>query len=129
METVTLQREPFQDTYTYGALWYDNQKICDTIERPWLNNQAKISCIPPGRYTAISFQSPHNGDVWLLENTTPRSMIEIHSANTADQLEGCIAVGTKGVLGNVPAVLRSKDTMARLKKILPRKFTLVVRNA
>jgi Family of unknown function (DUF5675) len=127
METVTIQREPSTPTHTYGVMLYDNQRICDTIERPWLDNQAKISCIPAGTYTAIAFNSPHNGDVWLLENTTPRSMIEIHSANTADQLEGCIAVGTKGVLGNKPAVLRSKDTLAKLKQILPRKFTLIIK--
>jgi hypothetical protein len=129
MDTVTLQREPFQDTYTYGAMYYDNQKICDTLERPWKNNEAKVSCIPAGTYTAIAFNSPHNGDVWLLENTTPRSMIEIHAANLASELAGCVAVGTKGVLGNQPAVLRSKDTMAKLKKILPRKFLLEIRNA
>lgn len=129
METVTLQREPFTETHTYGSLSWDNLKLCDTLELPWDNNNHGTSCIPPGTYQAIQFCSPHNGDVWLLENTAPRSMIELHSANVASQLEGCIAVGTKGMLGDVPAVLRSKDALAKLKKTLPTKFIIVILNS
>lgn len=128
METVTLKREPFTDTHTFGAIYWDGLKLCDTIEKPWKDNQKRISCIPEGEYTAIQFCSPHHGDVWLLENTTPRSMIEIHPANLAEELEGCIAPGKKGFLGTKPAVLRSKETMAMLKKVLPRKFTLKIIN-
>lgn len=129
METVIIQRDPFLPTHTYGTMLWGGFRICDTLERPWLNNEPRVSCIPSGTYTAIAFQSPHNGDVWLLENTTPRSMIEIHPANLVEELLGCIAPGTKGILGNKPAVLRSKQTMAMLKKTLPRKFTLIIKDA
>lgn len=129
METVIIQRDPFEPTHTYGTLIWDNFRLCDTLELPWLDNKPKVSCIPAGTYTAIAFQSPHNGDVWLLENTTPRSMIEIHSANVTSELLGCIAVGTKGKLGDKPAVLRSKPAMTMLKKTLPRKFTLIIKDA
>lgn len=128
METIILQREAFQPDYTYGALIAAGFKLCDTIERPWLNNEPRVSCIPAGTYTAIQFCSPHNGDVWLLENTTPRSMIEIHPANLASELLGCIAPGTKGMLGRNYAVLRSKEAMKMLKKTLPTKFTLKIIN-
>jgi hypothetical protein len=128
METVIIQRDPFLPTHTYGTLLWDNHRLCDTLELPWKDNQLKISCIPEGTYTAIAFQSPHNGDVWLLENTTPRSLIEIHAANVTSELLGCVAVGTKGKLGQQPAVLRSKPAMALLKKTLPRKFKLIIKN-
>lgn len=128
METVILQREPFQPDHTYGALYWGGFRICDTLERPWDNNHAKTSCIPEGEYTAISFQSPHNGDVWLLENTTPRSMIELHAANFVSELEGCVACGTKGILAGKPAVLRSKPCLIMLKKTLPTKFILQIIN-
>lgn len=126
MEMVKLYRESSQPTYTYGALVWNDTILCSTLERPWLDNQPKISCIPEGTYTAIAFNSPHNGDVWLLENTTPRSMIEIHAANFAEELEGCIAVGIRSVLNGRAAVVKSRTTLDMLKKKLPPKFILTI---
>lgn len=128
METIILRREPLILTHTYGKLTWNDSYLCDTLELPWLDNHEKTSCIPAGTYTAIAFQSPHNGSVWILENTTPRSMIEIHSANLTSELLGCIAVGVKGFLGQQPAVLHSRDTLLMLKKKLPPRFTLKIIN-
>lgn len=125
---VNLDRIKHTANETFGMLTAD---VIDThiftIERPWLDNQNGISCIPIGTYECEQFDSPSKGDVWLLKGTGKRSMIEIHSANFAHELRGCIAPGdSMGSIKGVAAVLNSKPTMERLKEILPDKFTLII---
>lgn len=78
-----------------------------TIEQPWANNAKGASCVPPGLYSLVPYTSPVHGDTWCLYNPSlnifgpgvpiprgGRSFCELHSANWASQLEGCIALGT-----------------------------------
>jgi len=54
-------------------------------------------------------------------------MIEIHAANFAKQLLGCIAVGSSiGEIDGTPAVLNSQHTLLKLHTILPDHFTLTI---
>ena len=129
MTIVIHQREPFNPDYTYGSWSLDGEHLCDILERPWLNNDPKVSCIPAGDYECERFNSPHNGDVWLVKNVPNRSMIEVHTANFVRQLEGCLAVGIKGKIGSEYAVTNSVDTMDKLHDILPDNFTLRIINA
>ncbi len=126
--TYTLNRMSDSGQETFGTLLSpDGTHLCVTIERPWLDNHPDTSCIPVGTYTFNRFQSPHNGDVWRAESVPNRSAIEIHSANFAKQLEGCIAVGdTIGEIGGIPAVLNSKLTLSKLHAILPDNFNLTI---
>ena len=72
----------------FGELYLDNNIECLTLER-----LSKL--IPPGTYPISFYFSPHNHLlVPLLNNVPGRTEIEIHPADTPDQLEGCIAVGT-----------------------------------
>ena len=85
---------------TLGRLYCEDDFMCYTIERPWLGNQARISCIPNGCY---GLKSKKYGRFWdkyklpipILQDTEPRSEILIHPANWAKQLAGCIALGDK----------------------------------
>ena len=130
LSVFTLQRDAFQPDHTYGKLYSPNGEfLCDTLERPWLDNQYGVSCIPEGSYPVAPYDSPSKGDVWLLGNTQPRSMIEIHPSNFVRQLEGCIAVGIRGKIGADYAVLNSKDTFATLKETLPDSFILKIINS
>lgn len=78
---------------------------CFTLELPWKNNQRTISCIPEGKYLArLGTFKP---DIELL-GVPDRSAIEIHRANLASELRGCIAVGKElGMLRGEWAVLGS----------------------
>lgn len=65
-----------------------------TMERPWLNNQNEISCIPPGKYSVIKVPATHIPyPHFAVENVPDRAGICIHKANYVIQLEGCVAVG------------------------------------
>jgi len=109
-----------------------------TIECPWLNNEAGKSCVPAGDYLLIPYYSPIHGATWCLHNpelniygnrtAVPlggRSCCELHSANFARQLQGCIALGLEGhplldpITGMVsPAVEDSRNAVVALRQIL-----------
>ena len=48
-DTLQLQRFAYTPFGTFGRL-YMPEFQCFTIERPWLNNVPKESCIPEGEY-------------------------------------------------------------------------------
>lgn len=114
---------------TFGVLVKDNEPVCDTVERPWVDNHNETSCIPVGIYEVIEYQSPTKGNVWLLKDVPSRNFIEIHPANYAHELKGCIAPGQGyfTAAGN-PGVSNSKATMNFLKSTLPKTFTLTIRS-
>lgn len=75
-----------------GKLYLHDQQVCYTIELPWKNNQAQISCIPEGIYPLQKRYSPRFGWHLQLQHVPGRSMILIHPANHAMlELRGCIA--------------------------------------
>jgi hypothetical protein len=71
----------------FGELYIDNELECLTLER-----LSKL--IPQGTYPISFYFSPHNNLLVPLLTVPNRTFVEIHPANTPDQLEGCIAVGT-----------------------------------
>lgn len=108
-----------------------------SIELPWLNNIKGQSCVPVGKYDLIPYNSPTHGPTWCLHNPDlnvygtgivpkdGRDHCELHSANWARQLLGCIALGLDHqpmldpVTGKVePAVEGSRDAIAHLLAIL-----------
>lgn len=96
-KTLTLHRIYYADR-TESRLYDGNKFLCLILERPWLDDQPNISCVPetlqdiPARFDA------HNGpklkDVWgELNPADGRSGICVHAANFVRQLEGCLAPG------------------------------------
>lgn len=79
-----------------------------TIEQPWRDNKIGESCVPAGSYKLVPYSSPTHGATYCLDNPLlniygpgpypvgGRSYCELHSANWARQLEGCIALGMEG---------------------------------
>ncbi len=60
-------------------------------------------------------------------NVPNRTNIEIHPANLASELLGCIAPGDSlGKIDGIPAVLNSKQTFFMLQLTLPETFTLTI---
>lgn len=133
MITATLTRQKDDGKATLGTLTFSTGQVFKTIERPWLNNQRQVSCIPPGTYTCVPHGWEPNATVrekkaYLLLGTEPRTAILIHPANWADQLMGCIAPGmSSGILSGKPAVLSSQAAMAAICQIVGQnKFQLTI---
>lgn len=127
MTIVKLHRVLSSPDGTFGVLTYKSKPLCVTCENPWFNNQRNVSCIPNGNYDCVENDSPKFGKTWWLKDVPKRSEIIIHSGNTINHTEGCVLVGRHfGNLGDLPAVLDSKSTMAMLRRELPSEFTLIV---
>lgn len=122
---MKLIRHTFQADCTLGTLLdsaMNDRFVAVTIERPWLDNKPRVSCIPEGIYDVVPYDSPTKGTVFLLKNVPHRDMIEIHSANLASELLGCIAPGLKaGKLQGKEAVLYSKEAMKKITDLVNNK--------
>jgi hypothetical protein len=113
---LLLLRNKSGQMVTFGKLYLTGKYLCETLELPWKDNQRKISCIPTGEYRLLKRHSPKFGHHYHLQEVPGRSLILIHTGNTAKDIEGCILVGKRtGHLNGLEAVLSSKDAMALLK--------------
>lgn len=124
---ITLNRFRSDDQGTFGMLTQDGATLCFTCELPWKDNEAEISCIPPGSYSCSAYSSQNHPNVWTIENVPNRSGILIHNGNTENDSKGCIIVGDKlGNINGLPAVLDSNNTLDMLRSVLSDSFTLTI---
>lgn len=129
MKKIILNRESPTATEIRGRMSFDNT-VLYTIERPWIpdapGGKPFESCVPAGDYRLEHFVRPNGDTVLALTNHglavflhdqdrtggVGRYLILIHSANWADQVNGCIAPGTgRGLNTRGPMVTRSRDAM------------------
>lgn len=91
-----------------------------TAERPWLDNQRRVSCIPAGEYTCAPrpfYRGAYRA--WEVLDVPNRSDILWHRGNRSSDVEGCIVVGlTLGALGGEWAVLDSSGAWDRLREVV-----------
>lgn len=67
-----------------------------TVERPWLQNARKISCIPEDSYICVPRVFHNKGNPYPaveVTNVPNRTDILFHIANWPTDVEGCIGVG------------------------------------
>jgi hypothetical protein len=115
------------DLYTLGILLVDKIFRFVTIELPWKSNQKDISCIPNGNFMVTKINSPKHGNCFGITGVPEREDIEIHSANTADQLEGCIAVGLSwGYMEGKRAVFNSRIALKNLLDAMPKSTCITI---
>jgi len=116
-------RRRYNPDGTFGQMTLEDGSVFATVERPWLNNQVGISCIPEGIYTLVMRDSEvinrttHGKYLrgWNVANVPNRSFIMIHIANFPRDVQGCIGVGLKqGYLAGDYAVLQSRDAFDRM---------------
>ena len=126
---IKVDRKWKKEKYTIGRLYIDGEFICNTIEdidRGLTQNMSeeeikskKIygqTAIPSGRYKVLmNIVSPKfsqkefymnvcKGKVPRLEGVKGFSGILIHSAATADNVEGCIGVGFNTEVGRLTSI-------------------------
>lgn len=127
---VTLNRE-YKKESTLGELLLPSGRVLKTIERPWVDNKANISCIPEGIYLVKWLNRSASGKykrVWHVQNVIGRSGILFHSGNFVRHSLGCILPGLKsGKMSGVDAVLSSKAALNKMRSELSGKdFILFV---
>ena len=94
---LLLIRYTFTEESTIGELFINGERICDTLENPWLDNQRTISCIPEGEYPVrlrTARESATRDYLHLLIQDVPnRDFILVHRGNFPSQTQGCLLVG------------------------------------
>ena len=94
---LLLIRDTFTKNSVIGELFLNGERMCDTLENPWKDNQRNISCIPEGNYKVrlrLPRESASRDYIHLLvEDVENRSYILFHRGNTAKDTRGCILVG------------------------------------
>lgn len=120
---MVLMRIEETDQGVFGHLLVDMKDEkgtkfdCVTLEN-------HLTLIPESTYMCTIYNSPKLGREVLLVNVPDRTFIEIHNANYASQLEGCIAVGDKRD-GN--AVNNSVATLEKLIELAKTADKIVLR--
>ena len=94
---LLILRETFTDNSTIGELFLNGEKMCDTLELPYRDNQRSISCIPLGEYK-VRLRYPRESATrdylhLLVQDVKDRSYILFHRGNSAKDTRGCILVG------------------------------------
>ena len=94
---LLLIRNKFSENSVIGELFLNGERMCDTLENPWINNKKNVSCIPRGEYK-VRLRLPRESATrdyihLLVEDVENRSYILFHRGNTAKDTRGCILVG------------------------------------
>jgi hypothetical protein len=93
MKRLDLIRTAYFPFGTFGKFLCGSDWLA-TVERPWLNNASKISCIPEGSYTCVPrFFNKDGYNAIEILNVPNRENILFHIANWPNDVEGCIGVG------------------------------------
>ena len=97
MINLLLIRDTFTEESTIGELFINGERICDTLERPYFNNQRNISCIPEGVYPVrlrLPRESASRDYLHLLIQDVPnRDLVLVHIGNKSSDSRGCVLVG------------------------------------
>lgn len=117
-----------------------SKELCKTLERPNLKNRKdnsltienESSCILEGIYKVVS-DNIGRFKYFRVLNVPNRANIEIHPANTIDELLGCIALG-KTITNDIVYkgkkhkyfITESAKACDELRKILPKEFELEI---
>ena len=94
---LLLIRDTFSKLSVLGELFLNGERMCDTLENPWIDNQRNISCIPEGEYEVrirLPRESATRDYMHLLVKDVPdRDYILFHIGNRPSDTRGCILVG------------------------------------
>ncbi|AUR91892.1 hypothetical protein NVP1166O_31 [Vibrio phage 1.166.O._10N.261.51.C7] len=134
-----IQKRRYFEELTLSEVFTDKGEfVCRLVERPYLNNQPNVSCVPEGVYIFSPHKSPSQGDCFILEahslgvytQTHPKAVrthILWHVGNTAKDVIGCAAVGQEFTsIGGAWGVNNSRVTLDRLKKLITKQTFLII---
>ena len=133
--SILLQRLIDDGQATQGVLVVNGAvRPFPTVERPWLQNKANVSCIPPGSYGYAVTQSPRFKQdlIRLNDDELPggRFAILLHPANQASELQGCIAPGMDFAhFDGGRGVSNSRHALALIMGLVPKQGRIIIEPA
>jgi hypothetical protein len=78
---------------TMGRLLMGGSTV-QTLELPWLDNHANLSCIPEGTYgVVIAYSNRYDRLMPRLLDVPAREGVLVHAGNTSHDTKGCVLVG------------------------------------
>jgi hypothetical protein len=114
---MILTRFKYGEKETIGRLVFDSGFFW-TVENPWLDNKPFDSCIPEGLYYLERYNSPSHGDgTWQFINVPDRTHVQIHVANYASDVSGCIGLGNS-LMNDLGGVGSSRDAIAQFSALV-----------
>ena len=130
---LLIIRDTFSEESTVGELFLNGERMCDTLENPYINNERNISCIPEGEYKVrlrLARESATRDYLHLLVKDVPnRDYILFHRGNSAKDTSGCILVGFSSKQDYVKNSTFAMDLL--MKEILNlggEKINLIIKN-
>jgi len=126
---LTLKRIAKTGHGVFGVLLDDfGFPFALTAERPDLNNQSDVSCIPAGTYSCKKIISNHFGACIEVQDVPDRSHILFHKGNIPmTDSKGCILVGEQFEnVSNRMAVQASRHGFNQLMAIADDEFDLLI---
>lgn len=91
---ILIKRIAMTPDFTLGVVLEEGRvPFCLSLERPWVNNQKEISCIPKGEYRIKRQIKPKHGSCFEVMNVPNRTDILIHKGNFVWDSAGCIIFG------------------------------------
>ena len=126
----SLERFCYSEQGTFGTLTLPSGSELSTVEKPWQNNEASVSCIPIGKYKCEPRRFNRGGYAAVeITGVEGRTHILFHIGNTVKDVVGCVAVGTRlGVVGRSWAVINSTDAFASFMSEVGGGFDLTITN-
>ena len=96
---------------TFGALKFQKEVFCCTLEPPDYENEKDKSSIPVQQYWCHRIVSPRFGETFEVKDVPGRTNVLFHTGNISAHTKGCIILGRQwGMLGKNRAVLNSGAT-------------------
>lgn len=94
MKKVLLERFAHTPMGVFGELTVGDFK-CYTVERPWLDNKPRESCIPEGVYRLdLGMYNRGGYPAYEIMDVPDRSLIKMHIANNMNDVVGCVGFGS-----------------------------------
>lgn len=78
---------------TIGKL-FNGEFSAKTLERPWLDNERNVSCVPEGLYK-VKRDKSGRFQYYAIQDVVGRSYIEFHGGAYVNHSDGCILIGEK----------------------------------
>ena len=130
MNDLTITRFARAPFGVFGSMDVDGATLY-TVEKPWLNNQPSISCIPTGIYRCKPRWYYRGGyDAIEITDVPDRTHILFHKGNRPSDFAGCIGVTSYlGCLNGDWAGLNSAAAFERLMDELgDKEFDVEIKN-
>ncbi len=99
---VTLMRQHAGNDGVFGSMELPSGRMLYTVEDDWRDNKRNISCIPAGEYQLVrTIYHKHKIETFEVVGVPNRSRCLVHTANTEEDVQGCIGVGLRPGVFNV----------------------------